>query len=640
MFTIFKMKKIYYIIACSILIVSCDVLNKPLASSNLATQKNKLTRSAIDLVNLSNDRIKVRVQPAPIYKDVATFYIPETVPGTYSDDDYGKFIDSVAAYGTFGKKLKVTKTSDNTWDIKNARNLDYIDYYVNDTYDVEAEHTIFSPAGTNFKENEQFMLNLHGILGYFKDQEEMPYYVDINRPETMEATTSLPRFADSLYVAQDFGNTGITDTYKGHRYFDIVDNPIMYNVPNKEVFSIDDITIELSVYSPSGTVKASSLKPNIERMIKAQKNYLGSFNATDRYTILLYLTTGEADDAQDLGALEHHTSTVVVLPESMPQENLDDAMVNVVSHEFFHIVTPLNLHATQIHKFKYNDPEMSMHLWMYEGITEYFAQHFQVQQGLVTPEDFYNTLVQKISNAKGYDDVMSFTKMSANILEEPYASNYGNVYEKGALIGMCLDILMRKNSNGERGVLDLMKELMYQYGPNRPFEDSNLIPQITQITYPEVGEFFTNHVIGTQPIQYKDFFDLVGLDYSTTLVDTGFLLGKERPYINGNKEENTIYVLPGNLNTFLTALGVQGNDVITAVNGTAYDLSNVYDLITVSNSWKAGDAITMTVQRDGKEVTLTGTVITPQTPQAALVELQTYNDDLQRVLREKWLKGS
>ena len=626
-------------IACSLLIVSCDVLNKPLESSLQASQKNRLTRCAIDLVTLSNDRIKVRVQPAPIYTKEATFYIPETVPGTYSDDDYGKFIDSVVAYGTFGNKLKVIQTSDNTWDIKNPRNLDYIDYYVNDTYDTEAEHAIFSPAGTNFKENEQFMLNLHGILGYFKDQEEMPYYLDINRPVAMEATTSLPRFTDSLYVAQDFENTEIIDTYRGDRYFDIVDNPIMYNVPNKEVFTIDDITIELSVYSPSRTVKASSLKPNIEQMIKAQKNYLGSFNATDRYNILLYLTTGEVNDAQGLGALEHHSSTVVVLPESMPQEALDAAMIDVVSHEFFHIVTPLNLHSTQIHKFKYNDPEMSMHLWMYEGITEYFAQHFQVQQGLITPEAFYNTLVQKISNAKGYDDVMSFTKMSTNILEEPYASNYGNVYEKGALIGMCLDILMRKNSDGKRGVLDLMKELTYQYGPNRPFEDSNLIPQITQLTYPDVGAFFTNHVIGTQPVQYKDFFDLVGLDYSTTLVDTGFLLGKEQPFINGDQAAGTIYILPGTLNTFLSTLGAQGNDVITAVNGTAYDLSTVYDLISASNTWKEGEAITMTVQRGGKEVVLSGTIVTPQISQATLVPLQTYDDDLQLVLRKQWLQG-
>ena len=64
---------------------------------------------------------------------------------------------------------------------------------------------------------------------------------------------------------------------------------------------------------------------------------------------------------------------------------------------------------------------------MYEGITEYFAQHFQVQQGLVTNTEFYSTIVNKIANSKSYDDALSFTKMSQHILEEPYASNYGNV---------------------------------------------------------------------------------------------------------------------------------------------------------------------------------------------------------------------
>lgn len=634
------MKKFFFVIASCLLIVSCDALNAPFASNNLIKKKNKLTRSAIDLVTLSNDRIKVRVQPAPLYTDVATFYIPETVPGTYSDDDYGKFIDSVVAYGTFGNPLKVTRKTDNTWEIQNARNLDYLNYYVNDTYDIESDHSIFSPSGTNFKENEQFMLNLHAILGYFKDQEELPYYIDINRPEQLEATTSLSTFTDSLYVPQDFRGTGVIDTYKGNRYFDIVDNPIMYTIPNKEVFKIGEITIDLSVYSPSGTVKASQLKPNIERMMKAQKNYLGSFNATDRYNILLYLTTSEEDDAQGYGALEHHTSTVVVLPEAMPQEALDDAMVDVVAHEFFHIVTPLNLHSVEIHKFKYNDPEMSMHLWMYEGITEYFAQHFQVQQGLITPEEFYNTIVTKMNNAKGYDDVMSFTNMSKNILQEPYASNYGNVYEKGALIGMCLDILMRKNSNGERGVLDLMKQLTYQYGPDRPFEDASLIPQITQLTYPEIGEFFSNHVVGTVPIQYKDFFDLVGLDYDTELVNTGFFLDQTRPFINGNQATNTIYILPGETNTFLNELGFKGNDVLTSVNGVAYDLTKVYDLISVSNTWKAGDEITFVIQREGEELTLSGTVTTPQIARATLTEIKTYDDDLQRVLRNSWLKGS
>ena len=40
-------------------------------------------------------------------------------------------------------------------------------------------------------------------------------------------------------------------------------------------------------------------------------------------------------------------------------------------------------------------------------------------------------------------DKMSFTEMSAGINDEPYQTNYGNVYRR-ALINMCLDIIIRR----------------------------------------------------------------------------------------------------------------------------------------------------------------------------------------------------
>ncbi len=91
---------------------------------------------------------------------------------------------------------------------------------------------------------------------------------------------------------------------------------------------------------------------------------------------------------------------LVVLPEQMPIEALEKAMIDVVSHEFFHIVTPLNVHSKEIQYFDYNDPKMSEHLWMYEGTTEYFANLFQIQQGLIDEADFYKRIVDKINNSK------------------------------------------------------------------------------------------------------------------------------------------------------------------------------------------------------------------------------------------------
>ena len=94
---------------------------------------------------------------------------------------------------------------------------------------------------------------------------------------------------------------------------------------------------------------------------------------------------------------------------------------------------------------------------------------------------------------------------------KPYAQNFNNVYEKGALIGMCLDILMRQESDGKRSMLSLMKELSQKYGKNMPFEDDALIKEITAMTYPSIGNFLKTHVEGTTPINYQDFFDKVGL---------------------------------------------------------------------------------------------------------------------------------
>ena len=43
---------------------------------------------------------------------------------------------------------------------------------------------------------------------------------------------------------------------------------------------------------------------------------------------------------------------------------------------------------------------MSEHLWMYEGVTEYFANLFQVNQGLVDEYEFYTRVLGKINGSK------------------------------------------------------------------------------------------------------------------------------------------------------------------------------------------------------------------------------------------------
>lgn len=619
------MKKITLAVLSLSLLIACKTQK---TNSTIANKTTAITTVNIDLNNVIDDKVQVEMTPIRFTTTTATFHIPKTVPGTYSTDNYGKYIENLKALDVNGNELTVTHIDDNSWEINNAKSIAKITYLVNDTYDTEETHDIFSPAGTNILKGKNFMLNLHGFVGYFKEHQELPYTLNIAHPSNLIGNTALT----------DTNISADNDTFITKRYFEVTDNPIMYAEENNATFKIGNMEILLSVYSPSNTLKATDLKVEMEKMMLAQKAFLGNVNVTKKYCILLYMSSMQ-NDANGFGALEHHTSTTVVFPEAMPAQALAESMKDVVSHEFFHILTPLSVHSEEVHNFDYNDPKMSEHLWMYEGVTEYFANLFQVNQGLVDEYEFYKRILGKVNGSKAFNDTMSFTKMSKNILEEPYKGNYINVYEKGALIGMCIDLIIREQSNGTHGILDMMKKLSIKYGVEKPFIDAVLFDDITALTYPEVKTFINTHVVGNTPIDYTKFFDKLGLSIQSKEGKTGYLLkDMQTPYISVDQKTKEVLFIEST-NSFLTTLGVKPNDRLVSINNTEYNLTNIQALVGASFAWTPGDAIKMVVKREGKEVTLEGKVIEPMGKTYTLTPDDLPVTDKRVVLRNAWMKG-
>ena len=480
------------------------------------------------------------------------------------------------------------------------------------------------------------MLNLHGFVGYFQDLEEQPYELIIDHPKDLLGGTSMKRLTSS---AKKDDPDNFTDTYRVSRYFEVTDHPIMYAKADTAIINTHGMHVLLDVYSPDHQHSAGEIKPSIAKMVTAQKNFLGDIDSTANYAIILYLANPEKKDAKGFGALEHHTSTVVVLPESMSKEELEKSMTDVVSHEFFHIITPLGIHSKEIHYFDYNDPKMSEHLWMYEGVTEYFANLFQINQGLISNNDFYDRISEKIANSKSFNDTIPFTELSRNVLKEPYASEYYNVYLKGALIGMTLDIRLRELSDGKMGILDLMKKLKQKYGKDKPFNDNELIPTIVSLTYPEIQQYFDTYVTGSTPIPYEEFLKKVGLEFKETTVETSFFINGQTPYIDGNPENMELFFRKGlKLNSFWEDLGVKNGDVIKSVNGKEYDLQSAYDLVRDSENWQPGTDFSIVVERDGKEMKFTGKVTQPTDKEVQIREMDLPEDNPKVKLRKAWLK--
>ena len=597
--------------------------------------------TALDLTAVNNDRVPVTINPGRFTAETVTYRLPRVVQGTYSVSDFGKYVDDFKALDYDGNELAVTKVDDNTWTITGATKLDKLMYYVNDTFDIETNGGIggeqpFSPAGTNIEE-DNYVLNLHGFIGYFDSLKNNQYALDVIAPANFVRTSAL----EDKGVKSSENGTVITSSYFAERYFDITDNPMMYGKLDVEEFMVGDIKIVLSLYSPTGKHTAASLKETVYKMMEAQKSYLGDVNSTPRYDIYVYLSKGDETSPKGFGALEHHTSTVVVFNENSPLEALKASMIDVVAHEFFHIVSPLSVHSEDVHYFDYNKPTFSKHLWMYEGVTEYFAQHFQVYEGLVDEATFYKTMKSKIDiSTQRLDDAMSFTIMSENVLDEPYASQYYNVYMKGALMGMCIDILMRKESDGNRSMLSLMKELSAKYGKEKPFVDDNLIAEITAMTYPSVGGFLKTHVEGDVPINYDEFFVMVGLKKGESQVETNYIFaGGQNVIFDGDQEKGVIFFSPMvEKNSFWKSQGVKAGDVIKKVNGTDLTLANAQGVIGGMFGWQEGQEITMDLERDGKPMLIKATLTKAYATDESIVEDENASD-AQKALRAAWLKG-
>lgn len=612
-------------------VVSIAILSA-CSTSKQATKNNKTVEVSIDLNNVVDDRVQVVVNPQKFSEPTVTYQIPAIVPGTYVISDYGKFASEFKAYNYKGEELAVKKVDTNSWQIDNAEQLDKISYWVDDTFDTKEKHKIYVMAGTNIEEGKNFFLNLPGFIGYFKGKKELPYQIAISHPENLYETSSL---INKNTTKED--NT--KDVFVASRYDEISDNPIMYAPLNNVSFNIDGIDVTLAVYSPNNVHSAKDMEADLKKMVQAQSNFLKGFKTTNEYNILLYLFDSKVYKWNSFGALEHLSSTTVVYPESYSKKQLADGMINgTVSHEFFHIVTPLSVHSEEIHSFDFNTPNMSQHLWMYEGITEYFANLFQVNQGLISEQEFIDEMNSKISISKRFNDSMSFTEMSKNILDDKYAKNYSNVYMKGALIGMCLDIILREESKGTYGVRDLMKDLSEKYGASKPFKDDEIINEIISMTYPAVGEFFKTHVQGNTPIDYSVYFDKTGINEEEMEKESSYFVdGAGSPFITLNKDRKLI--ITKRTNTGLDALGIKGGDILSKVNDVEISLANVNQEIGKTFAWKEGDTVKIEVIRNGETLVKEGKVIKATTKIKGLKVLDLSEDNAKLKLRNAWLKG-
>ncbi len=445
---------------------------------------------AINLNDRADDLFKVTLRVTGLTAGNAVYQFASTAPGTYQVMNIGRFVKSFEAFDGRGRKVPVEQVSVNQWKLSNAPRVRTIRYTVAETWDTDLDHPIYLMCGTSL-EADHVLINPHAVIGYPTGMQATPVRLRLSYPAGWQVGTALDRARDGAYVARD--------------YDQLVDSPILLGKLTTAQTRVTGVPVRIYTYSETGKITSSQLLGAMNGMLEAAGRFLGTLPVT-RYTFLYHFADKPA------GAWEHSLSSEYVLQESEFTDSVGKYVTDIAAHEFFHIVTPLNIHSEIIEHFNFVTPVPSEHLWLYEGTTEWAAHTLQLRAGLKTPEAYLATMIKKMNiDHNAFDSTYSLKELALTSYSDSGQAQYGNIYNRGALTAGLLDIRLLELSHGQRGLQDLIIDLTHRYGKQRAFPESTFVDTLVTLTDPSIRDFFDSYVLASHHLPIKEYYEKLGI---------------------------------------------------------------------------------------------------------------------------------
>ena len=458
--------------------------------------------ATVDLRDQASDRLKVELVVPSFGTGPLVFALPRIVPGIYGVMDHGRLAGTVEAFDGDGNPLPIERMEVGRWRIPEPQGLHRITYSVDDGWE---EFDIRFTMG-NYRSSEgtvksdAVVLNHNTIFGYFEGHEQLPYTIHLKKPIAHFAATSLPRTQESPDEI----------VFQASSYRHLVDNPMLIAPPDTAHIRLPDIDVLVACHSTTGQAIAQDVAKHIRPLLADQRAYLGGALPVSKYTFLIYHNPSDREGSSMGDGLEHSASTLILLCMPLDAEAIARNVYGIASHEFFHTILPLSVHSEEIEQYDFRAPRMSRHLWLYEGMTEYFAIHMPIKQGRQTVDEFMEVLNGKLEMMRKFPDDIALTVLSQQAMERQ--DQYYNFYLKGTLFCIGLDIALRERSKGAYGVQELVRDLQRECGVGRPFKDEELFATIERLTGPDIGAFLQRHLNEASTLPMKEWLEKVGIE--------------------------------------------------------------------------------------------------------------------------------
>lgn len=170
----------------------------------------------------------------------------------------------------------------------------------------------------------------------------------------------------------------------------------------------------------------------------------------------------------------------------------------IFAHEFFHLWNGKSF-----------APEALDSEWFKEGFSNYYTLKALRHVGFLNDTTFLdflsNFFYQRYNNDPGIGQ-LSMTNGNAK------HDHWGLIYGGGLLVSMAQDILIRKATNNEKSIDDLMRFFYSKYGgSNTNYSQKELLDTISALSQNSEPDFYKKYILGTEKLPIENYLSQAGL---------------------------------------------------------------------------------------------------------------------------------
>lgn len=583
-----------------------------LVSSANAQNKNFRVDYTVKVASVDEQLFHVTTDVQNINQPQLDLSLPVWTPGWYTIENYAKNILRFKITDESGNRLPHWMTRKATWRI-DTKNLKRIKI----EFDYRADKLGLNQA--KITKDWAFFTGTQLFLeagGHRKSESTVRFEI----PSGWKIMSALKETQNPLeFLASDYDNLVDSPTQMGK--FDVFN----FEVEGKPHYFLT---------TPAGEVPADKAKNATEifaKIIKAQSAIFGGLPYEKYIAFYFFLP---ADTNAD-GGLEHNNSHVAVIGSEGAKTPEESA--GLFSHEFFHTWNVKRIRPFEMFPYDYSRENETPSLWVSEGFTNYYGLYAMYRAGVIERKDFLARTGGAAAGVESNDARNYISPADASTstwlgYDTPVAFGI-SYYGQGQNLGALLDLSIRNDTKGEKGLDDLMRALYKDYyQKTRGFTRENLLSIIKDLTGRDYKDFFNKYVTGVDVPPYQQIFGYAGLNAEKKVEKRTRFGLNFRPNPSGGMELTDV-----ESNGVAAQAGLKVGDIIFSVDGIEIKdawLSNEQRAAMVD---KIGKTIEMKIRRGTENMTMQVVVGGFEITNYLITEIPNATPE-QLKIREGWLK--